>query len=56
MDLTYFLKFYKDFDLKEFLKVPDVTKIFKKSAVNHLWLDVQKFIQICHKIIEIKSG
>jgi hypothetical protein len=30
MDITLFLKFYKDFDLKELLKVTEVTKIFKK--------------------------
>ncbi len=39
MDLTLFLKFYKDFNLKELLKVLDATKIFKKTAVNHLWID-----------------
>ena len=44
MDLTLFLKFYKDFDLKELLKVIDSTKIFKKNAINHLWVDIGKFL------------
>ena len=44
MDITLFLKFYKDFNLKDLLKVLDVTKIFKKHSFNHLWLDAENFL------------
>ena len=44
MDLTLFLKFFKDFDFKELLRVNDITKIFKKDAINRLWVDINKFL------------
>jgi len=46
MDLTLFLKFYKDFNLKSILKVNEIIKLFKKTAINHLWLDVDLLIEI----------
>ncbi len=50
------MKFYKDFDLKQVLKVNEVIKMFKKLAVNHLWIDVGLFVELGLGIVEVKIG
>jgi hypothetical protein len=46
LDLRIFLKYYKEYELSSYYKVTRVTKLFKKYAINSLWLDLHNFKRI----------
>ena len=39
MDLRLFLKYYREYDLSQYCKVTEATKLFKKHALHRLWLN-----------------
>ena len=53
LDLTTALKYYKDFELTKLVKSGELSKIFKKLAVNGLWLQEDGFIAMNKQIFDI---
>lgn len=51
--MRLFLKYVRQFDLTRRFNTNEAIKLFKKIAINGLWLDDKKFIDIHYKLAEI---
>lgn len=53
LDLTTVLKYFKEFELSKLMKPGEISKTFKRLAVNGLWLSEASFLKMHDLVFEI---